>query len=558
MKARALCLVLACGLASSCVSSPEPRAGSALGTQVSAAQNDRARIEASILMGSPSSFDSAVSVVLSSSSISKAEAKTYEWLAREMARLAYPELAAPSVSLDAPPEDALARAFIEARNGRPLAVQPGQGPLYELMPLMAVFRVRTQTAAVAALAAYERFASLGVDSALARYARGIALERAGDSRMALESYRAALDLAAECYPAALAASRLFVDSGKPRDALATLAGIQAAVLETNAYRRAYAYALYGAGNWDEALPLITLVLLDDPLDSRFMLMRAHLLMERAEYKLAAPLLNAYASVDPNDKLYLLLRARYAAEKSKYRARAVAALRKGLERYPNEQTLLLYAAEILFAGDAKERLEAITYAGKALKNDPSSIRALKVLLAADLAAANGPGASARADTILSFYPAYEDYESLYRAYVLAGRQDDALAMARLWREKQPGSETASLAWARLLVDRGNRAEASSFITAQLAAKGSAGYRSNLYFLQSRIQTNEEAALASLRSALIENGLNVDALVAMTDIYIKRADYQRARFYLKQALSLAPDRADLAQRRDTLVQFGVAIP
>jgi hypothetical protein len=36
------------------------------------------------------------------------------------------------------------------------------------------------------------------------------------------------------------------------------------------------------------LPLITAVLLEDPMNSRFMLMRAHLLIEKGEYRQALP------------------------------------------------------------------------------------------------------------------------------------------------------------------------------------------------------------------------------------------------------------------------------
>jgi predicted Zn-dependent protease len=542
-----------------CVGDPAPRPGSALSSveTVSPAQEERKRLESLIMIGSPASLAEAVQAASQASLMSKAEARSYAWLAYEMARLAYPELT-PAAGLEAPPETALSKAFIDARNGRPSAIVEGQSALFELMPLLTVFRIRTQIASIAALAAYERFAGLGHESVLAELARGHAQERSGNAAAALVSFSKAQSLAADCYPAAINASRLLVDAGKPKEALAALSGAGQSVRETQSYQRAYAYALYGNGQWAEALPLITRVLLNDPLDSRFMLMRAHLLVERGEFKLAASLLDAYASVDPNDKLYILLRARSAAENSKDLPGAIAALRRGLERYPEDQALLLYAAELLFSGGSKERLEAITYAGKALKADPSSIRALKVLLAADLAAANGAGAAARADSIRSFYPDYDDYESLYRAYSLAGRVDESLTMARLWREKQPSSEQANLAWATLLLEQGRRGEASAFISAQLTLKGGSVYRSNLFLLQSRLQPNEEAALSSLRSSLIENGLNIDALVAMTDIYMKRNDLQRARFYLKQALTLSPDRADIAQRRDALAQLGVAIP
>jgi len=91
-----------------------------------------------------------------------------------------------------------------------------------------------------------------------------------------------------------------------------------------------------------------------------------------------------------------------------------------------------------------------------------------------------------------------------------------------------------------------------------SRGSPAFRSSLYWYQSRLQTDEEQALASLRSALIENGMNVDALAYMADIYIRRTDYQRARFYLRQALTIAPDRLDIVERRNTLTQLGVALP
>jgi hypothetical protein len=54
------------------------------------------------------------------------------------------------------------------------------------------------------------------------------------------------------------------------------------------------------------------------------------------------------------------------------------------------------------------------------------------------------------------------------------------------------------------------------------------------------------------------LNVDALAAMTDYYIKIVDYQRARFYLVQALAIAPNRSDLIERRNVLIQLGVSVP
>ncbi|GAB1458133.1 hypothetical protein MASR2M48_34410 [Spirochaetota bacterium] len=101
------------------------------------------------------------------------------------------------------------------------------------------------------------------------------------------------------------------------------------------------------------------------------------------------------------------------ESAKDRSAAAAALRRGLERYPADLDMMLYAAEVFWEGNATED-EAIALAqGSALK--PDSTRALKVLLAADLASGAYTAAASHADAIIATGGSYADTESLYRAY-----------------------------------------------------------------------------------------------------------------------------------------------
>ena len=546
---------------SSCVGDPAPRPGTSLssGDGPSAAQKERLDIERAIALGSPSSLEAAVGMAGASSTLPVADARAYGWIAYEMARLVYPELAGGlPPSSTSPPESPLVRSFIDARNGKPAAPGPDAGPLLELFPALSIFRLKTAAASGAALSAVERFSRFGIPSAAADVARGIALERSGDFSGALSSYARAEEVAGDCYPATLGRARMLVELGNGEDALMALAALSPTIADGVAGRRIKAQALYAAGRWDEALPLITAALLDDPLDSRFALMRAHLLVERGEYKQAAPLLDAYASINPGDRLYILLRARSAMESAKNRSSAAAALRQGLERYPNDMEMALYAAEVFWGGAPDEKAEAVLFAQKAYDADPSQTRALKILLYADLAAGDYAKAASRADAILAVGAPFPDTESLYRAYRGAGRLEDASRLAQAWRAREPSSEAAAVAWATSLVERGEKAAASELIGKLLAVKGSPAYRSNLYWLQSRLQTGDEAALSSLRAALVENGMNIEALAAMSDIYVKKGDYQRARFYLKQAIAISPDRADIVERRNVLTQLGVAIP
>jgi len=524
-----------------------------------AAQRERSDIESWIALGSPSSLEKAVQAADDSTSMSSADAKAYSWIAYEMARLVYPELAGSlPPSAITPPESPLVRSFIDARNGKPSVPGPDAGPLLELFPALSIFRLKTAAAAGATLSSVERFYRFGIPSAAADVARGIALERSGDSLGALSAYTRAETVAADCYPATLGKARMLVELKRGEEALAAIAGLTSPIADSAASRRIKAQALYTAGRWAEASPLITAVLLDDPLDSRFALMRAHLLVERGEYKQAGPLLDAYSSINPSDRLYILLRARTAMESAKDRSAAIAALRRGLERYPDDVEMILYAAEVFWGGDPGEKAEAIAFAKKAIGLGSRSTRPLKILLAADLASGDYVSAAARADAILATGEDYTDTETLYRAYRGAGRLVDASRLAQAWRARDPSSEPAAIAWATSLVERGEKAAAAELIAKLLSGKGSPAFRSTMYWLQSRIQTGDDAILSSLRSALVENGMNIEALAAMSDIYVRKADYQRARFYLKQAIAIAPERSDIIERRNVLAQLGVAIP
>ena len=545
----------------SCVGTPPERPGTSLGASDVRlpAVTEKAEIERLIALGSPSALEEAVAMATGSTLLPAVDAKAYAWVAYELARLAYPELAGGlPPRADAPPEHALIRAFIDGRNGRSTPLDPDAGPLFELLPVIGVFRVKTSASYGAALVAAERFSRFGMDSALGETARGIALEASGDKAGALVAYTHAESLAPDVYTASLGRTGLLISAGLVDEAMETLSRIGPPANSSIAYRRAYAHALYASGNWTEALPLITAVLLEDPMNSRFMLMRAHLLIEKGEYRQALPLLDAYARIDALDRLYLLLRARYAMDGSKDRGTALATIRRALERYPDDAAVSVYAAELLYAGDTKDRAEALVLAARALTQDPRSVRALRILLSSDIASGNAEGAVAKVDAILAIDPDYPDLETLYKAYRMAGINESTIRIVQAWRSKDPLSESAILAWLGILVETSRRADGVELITRYLATRGTSAFRSSLYWYQSRLQSDEEQALASLRSALIENGMNVDALAYMADIYIRRADYQRARFYLRQAMTIAPDRPDIVERRNTLTQLGVALP
>ncbi|GAB1432394.1 hypothetical protein MASR2M29_10190 [Spirochaetota bacterium] len=548
-------------LLASCVSEPSSAPARTLSTtsEISQLLQKKKQIEDALAMGSPGSLEQVLELTQEGASIPESDSKAYAWLAYEMARLVYPEISAdlPSTNIT-PPDSNLVKAFIDARNGKISTAITDSGPLYELFPSLVIFRLKTPAASGAALTALERYSRFAQASALAELVRGLALERSGDLGAALSAYTKAESLAPDCYPASMGRARIFLEQSKGQAALDALASLGSSLNDNSQVKRLRALALYQEKRWDEAWPLVTAVLLADPMDSKFLLIRAHMLVERGEYKQAAPLLDAYASLNPGDRLYIMLRARSSFESAKDRKAAIAALKTGMQKYPDDTEMMGYGAELMWGGDKEEKQEAVRISDRLLSLDPDNPKAIRVLLSSSLADGDNEKAASIADRIQASGIIFTDYEALYKAYYRAGRLTEAAKMAEKWRTKEPLSEPAAIASVTVLLDSGKKQEAAQLIGKLLAIKGSSSYRSSLYWLQSRTQGNDEAVLSSLRSALVENGMNIDALAAISDFYIKKEDYQKARFYLKQAISIAPDRPDIASQRDKLLQQGLAFP
>jgi len=523
-------------------------------------QLEQQAIEAELVMGSPESLVRAVVLAESARYLPPDRIQVYKWLSYELARLVYPEFMASAESpRDVPQNDPLVRLFIESRNGRSVNLPENPTAFEELLPALAVFRLRTLEIASLALNTLERFSSLGAASSLAAYIKGLALERVADPVGAQLAYHKALALGPDNYQAALALAALFTRQGNTTEALYLLDGLDQLLFKTLVYRRAMANALYAAGRYSEALPVISMVLMEEPSNSAFMLMRAHLLIENKEYRQAQPLLDAYASVDGNNRMYLLLRARVAMEFTKDRRNALVFLRRALDRYPGDRVLALYTANVLNTGGTQlEQAEAVTLARTVLAADPASREALGILLAAELRASNFSSAASYADSLVALGLKPSEYEVVYKAYRNEGRTEDFRKIAVDWYKVLPESESARIAYLTMLVESGQSQPAATMLTALLAGRGSASYKSALHWLNSRLQTNQEAVLNSLRTALVEDSMNLDALLAMYDHFVTIRDYQRAAFYLKQAYALAPARREVLTRRNALNQLGFAIP
>jgi tetratricopeptide (TPR) repeat protein len=573
---------IAAGTAPGASATSTASAGTALKTAdpatLARGREERESIETSIVFGSPSSLAKAREIVSQATAIKAEDAAAFDALARGVAALVYPETTDPprtaSTSDAASPTgtaQGLLRALDDATAGRFPVVPPeaAGSPLGELIPALVLFSVDSSDSTRRAFDALDRFARLAVPSIMPSIIRGVDAERRGDWQGALGLYRSALAIAPDAWSASLGAGRALLQLKRSADALAILAPLAQSRSGLPSFDRFFALALNANGRYPESDPYVARVLTRDPQDSKFILIRARLLLRNKAYQQALPLLDAYGTVDPSNRLFLLLRC-LDSEGLQAREEALRWARRGLAAYPDDPELLVAAARILFVGPAFGREEAKTLAlrvcdlvvpGAAVPADSdfetgAVISAARVAAAAEASRLLALDAASRfkwadAFTYLSRAGAsFEDKALAARILRKSGNVKAALDYASTWYRAEPRSDAATEAYLRGLIDSGDEKASQEAIARLLPGTSSTPLRSVIYYLQSRLQKSDEAALSLLHAALVENADNPEALAAVSDIHVRRKDYAKARFYLKQAIATNPGDPELEERQRQL--------
>jgi Tfp pilus assembly protein PilF len=134
------------------------------------------------------------------------------------------------------------------------------------------------------------------------------------------------------------------------------------------------------------------------------------------------------------------------------------------------------------------------------------------------------------------------QDLLTAYTVEKEQGNsvaALSYAREFYERDRSNDEGIIAYVSALIEAGRKDEAARMTENRLNGMAGGVLKSRYYYLRSRTRSSEETMMNDLNSSLFENPRNLDALIAMFEIYHRRKDERRAVYYLKQALVLAPN-------------------
>ena len=458
----------------------------------------------------------------------------------------YGEVPPASIKADLPQAHKYAKIIRGAEGGRYMPPPITSNDYLELtLPFLALLNETQITKLSPAMPDLEKARRIKADGCLAVYFLGLLFERMPRYDGAAERYIEALNIAPDCYAAALGLARVLSAEGRQAEALDLITQLEQKYPNNAGVKRQLAFVYAQEKLFDKAGDAIQQALAANSRDPAMLLLYARCLIEKGQAIQAQLPLDTYIQENRETLVYLFLRARIAAEGFNNKNNAISQLRQLLRAASGDMEIRIYTIRLLLEStaesDNREGQAMLASLLNAQSNSGGSIPYELIDLALKDAVRRGAWDEAKSyrDLIPEDRRGSSDLLSSYEIEHGMGNKREALSYARKLREKYPDNEEGSIAYAGALIEVGQKDEAARIINERIVRIGAGSFKSRYYYLRSRLQSGDEAIQADLRSALFENPRNLDAILAMFEISDKKNDERRAVYYLKQALALAPN-------------------
>lgn len=375
-------------------------------------------------------------------------------------------------------------------------------------------------------------------SALPYYLEGVFYEKEYNMQKAYNAFKKAFFLDSYFYPALLKYAKLSSDLGEIDEAINVLKSLPLEYQDSEEVLFLNAFAYIRKKDWEKANPYIDRLLSMETREGEGLFERVKLLLEKGEYMRANSLLNIYTTKNKTDKTYLLLKAKIAKEWNKNDKTAIQYLSQAYTYYPEDFEVLLECANICF--DANTNIQgnvAEDFIAKILTIDKDNVQTSKLLLKKEIKNENWLKATQIGEDLLKRTNTNEIKELLVKSYLGNGQYDKALLIARdLYNSENSPSNELFSNYLEALYKTNNQASLNRIINQNLPSSNGEK-KSILYYYSAMLNPkNSSSHLSLLRSALLTNPRNENALFAMYQWYFLSKDYRNAQFYLRQAIGI----------------------
>ncbi|SFI76859.1 Tetratricopeptide repeat-containing protein [Treponema bryantii] len=391
------------------------------------------------------------------------------------------------------------------------------------------------------------------DSVLANYLLAMVYERKRGFENAEKYMAAAYEVSPKTSEISLAYSRILRANGKLAEASKILNSIDNTINDI-AVLKQNAYISFDAGDYDSAELYVARVLQQTPNDLEFLLFRAKILVEKKDYIHAVSLLDVYARQDSSSIDYLVLRARVQLDWSKNTAAASETVEKALQMYPDNTDALMFAARISSETDSPVAGKyADELAARVLEKKPGNVEAMTYALDGLIQRENWQEAYAASKNLIAMGNVSSAVVEKYvNVCIKMNKYNEAYEYAKLKYDANPSDEVLLQSYILAYSMVGNRDSVLKYIDS-LMNTSSSKVKSYLYYRRSYLQLTEEKSLADLRSSLIANPRNSDALFRLYELYYAKQDYRKAQYYLRQVVAINPNDSSFKKLNEALTKL-----
>lgn len=366
------------------------------------------------------------------------------------------------------------------------------------------------------------------------YIKAYLLEQQELFREALDGYYKALELDDKSYPAKLGIIRILVKNGEYKKALSLMEELYGLYKHHIEITYIFVDILVGSNELERATFLVTNSLALNPNDMTMTLKYADILRMQGQITRSLHLLKVIESVMGRSKESVRVRGAILINGGDYK-QASELLKDALNDYPDDQGLrALYGALLLITGN---KGEGRAYMEGSLELNPYSLGSLRLLIEEAISLEEWTRAARFIEKLL-----VRDDSDIYLRYGIEiyqnlGNITKVLDYnSKIIDEGQPLLSDYTFYIDLLLRER--KVKKSLEVAGTWIKKSSSPVeRSHFYYLKSLAQLDTEEKLDSLHQALFENLQNLDAIIAISDLYYKLGEKRKSYRYLKQASILA---------------------
>jgi tetratricopeptide (TPR) repeat protein len=368
------------------------------------------------------------------------------------------------------------------------------------------------------------------------YIRSFIFEKQNLFSDAFNGYIESLKIDSSSYVSEMGVIRILIRNGEFRKALSQLEKIQELYGQYSEIRYLHLDALIGNNELEKALILVSESLAANPDDILLTLKYADILQRQGQNSRALYMINSIESNVGESSASVRIRASILVNEKEY-SQAIILLEKAVKKYSDDSEFRdLFGHLLLIAG--KEG-EGRVYLEDSLEINPDSLESLRLLTEEAIASKSWIRASEFVEKLL--VKEIIDIYLRYAVIIYHNRDNNNIAVEynlKIINEGQPLQEDY-LSLINMLIEDGDSADAFDIVNRWIERSKSSSDRSYFYYLKSLVLNDPQAKLEILRKALFENLQNLDAIIAISDVYYILGEKRNSYRYLKQALILVPE-------------------